>query len=150
MWWKIRASIVSSLPHRLSLSLCDRLFENCPPARVLFGFPIDIDVNSEELIKSKRFLAHAAYLLEMIDTALNMLGPDDELLTEIMYDLGNKHSRYGVKAAMFPVMGEALEYMLHKTIGEKFTDSRRESWRITYSALSTDMILAQGNSTSSR
>jgi hypothetical protein len=38
---------------------------------------------------------HAAYLIQMIDTALNMLGPDIELLTEIMTELGIKHVRYG-------------------------------------------------------
>jgi len=33
-----------------------RLFEKCPQAKVLFGFPIDVDAHSEELITSKRFL----------------------------------------------------------------------------------------------
>jgi hypothetical protein len=58
-------------------------------------------------MKSKRFIMHAAYLVQMLDTVLNMLGPDIELLTEIMLDLGAKHLRYGVKPDMFPRMGEA-------------------------------------------
>jgi hypothetical protein len=62
---------------------------------VLFGFPIDIDPTSPEVLTSKRFIMHAAYLIQMIDTALNMLGPDIELLTEIMTELGIKHVRYG-------------------------------------------------------
>lgn len=55
--------------------LFQRLFEKCPQAKVLFGFPIDIDPSSQDVITSKRFLMHAAYLIQMLDTALNMLGP---------------------------------------------------------------------------
>jgi hypothetical protein len=40
--------------------LFQRLFDKCPQAKVLFGFPIDIDAYSPELLNSKRFLAHAA------------------------------------------------------------------------------------------
>jgi methyl-accepting chemotaxis protein len=119
------------------------LFEKCPQAKVLFGFPIDIDPNSPELLTSKRFIMHAAYLIQMIDTALNMLGPDIELLTEIMTELGIKHVRYGVKPEMFPIMGDALMHTLTTTLKSDFTEDIKESWVIVYSALSQDMIRAQ-------
>ena len=80
--------------------LFQKLFLKAPQTKVLFGFPIDIDATSEEVSKSRRFVMHAAYLIQMIDTALQMLGPDIELLTEIMLELGTKHIRYGVKPAM--------------------------------------------------
>jgi hemoglobin-like flavoprotein len=131
--------------HVAGSMLFRRLFDKCPQAKILFGFPIDINVDSPELLNSKRFLAHAAYLLEMIDTALDMLGPDIELLTEIMHDLGIKHIRYGVKPEMFPVMGEALISTLQDTLGADFTESMKDSWRETYDALSADMIRAQVN-----
>ena len=51
---------------------------------------------------------HGAYLIQMLDTALNMLGPDIELLTEILTELGNKHERFGVKPSYYPPMGQAL------------------------------------------
>jgi hypothetical protein len=121
------------------------LFRECPKAKVLFGFPIDLDMTSPDILVSKRFLMHAAYLLEMIDTALNMLGPDIELLTEIMQELGVKHIRYGVKPEMFPHMGVALLETLEESLGSKFSSSMRESWVETYEALSGDMILAQKN-----
>jgi hemoglobin-like flavoprotein len=118
----------------------DSLFDKCPQSKTLFGFPIDIDVDSPELLNSKRFLAHAVYLLEMIDTALNMLGPDIELLTDIMTELGKKHVSYGVKPDMFPIMGDALIYMLRDVLGDEFTDATEEAWKETYGALSADMI----------
>ena len=50
---------------------------------MLFGFPIEIDPYAKEVYTSKRFVMHASYLLQMLDTALNMLGPDIDLLTEM-------------------------------------------------------------------
>jgi hemoglobin-like flavoprotein len=76
----------------------------------------------------------------MIDTALNMLGPDIELLTDIMTELGKKHVSYGVKPDMFPIMGDALIYMLRDVLGDEFTDTTEEAWKETYGALSADMI----------
>lgn len=70
-------------------------------------------------------------------------GPDIELLTEIMKELGEKHRRYGVKPDMFPVMGDSLMKMFAKVLGGRFTDATREAWKETYGELSRDMIAAQ-------
>jgi hemoglobin-like flavoprotein len=110
---------------------------------VLFGFPIDIDANSTELLKSKRFIMHASYLIQMIDCALNMLGPDIELLTEMMTDLGVKHVAYGVKPEYFPIMGRCLITVLADCLGDSFTDTVKQAWVETYDALAQDMIRAQ-------
>eukprot|EP00523_Entomoneis_sp_CCMP467_P013623 CAMPEP_0168792060 /NCGR_PEP_ID=MMETSP0725-20121227/14318_1 /TAXON_ID=265536 /ORGANISM="Amphiprora sp., Strain CCMP467" /LENGTH=192 /DNA_ID=CAMNT_0008842679 /DNA_START=82 /DNA_END=660 /DNA_ORIENTATION=- len=122
------------------LLLLGRLFKKSPQAKVLFGFPIDIDTDSQELLTSKRFLMHAAYLVQMLDTALNMVGPDIELLTEIMLELGSKHVRYGVKPEMFPIMGEAIIVAMSSALKERFTDDVEEAWKETFHELSTDMI----------
>jgi len=91
-------------------------------------------------VTSKRFLMHAAYLIQMLDTALNMLGPDSELLAEIMMDLGKKHVSYGVKPEYFPVMGEALILTLKETLNDEITPEVETAWKETYEALSSDMI----------
>lgn len=85
---------------------------------------------------------HGAYMIQMMDTALNMLGPDIELLTEIMEELGKKHTRYGVKPEMFPVMGKCLVEVLRELLKKDFTTAVEESWNETYDALSTDMIIS--------
>jgi hemoglobin-like flavoprotein len=79
----------------------------------------------------------------MLDTALNMLGPDIELLTEIMTKLGAKHVRYGVTSEMFPIMGDALMHTLETILKADFTEPVKEAWLQTYSALSQDMLRAQ-------
>lgn len=68
--------------------------------------------------------------------------PDIELLTEINFDLGKRHVRYGVTPAMYEFMGEALLYMLDKMIGENFTPDVREAWKVIYAELSSDIISA--------
>ena len=67
---------------------------------------------------------HAVYMIQMLDTALNMLGPDIELLTEILLELGTKHERYGVKPEMFQTMGKSLEHMLEKIWDSTLTRPR--------------------------
>ena len=125
-------------------------FQLCPAAKALFGFPLNMDPESDEMKGNRRFLAHAAYMIEMLDRALNMLGPDVELLQEILSDrecfdcheleiphafpklttfyvyccvtilVGKKHARMGVREAYFPFMGEALIETLRETLGNSF------------------------------
>lgn len=100
-----------------------------------------IDPTGPDLLQSKRFKMHASYMIEMLDSALNLLGPDIALLTEIITELGAKHERYGVRPEMFRVMGEALMDMLEKVLGpEEFTAATREAWKEIYAELSNDMI----------
>ena len=83
---------------------------------------------------------HAIYMIQMLDTSLNMIGPDLELLTEIMYDLGVKHARYGVEENMYAVMGVSLITALKETLGKDFTDVTEEAWLEMYRELTDDMI----------
>ena len=108
----------------------------------IFGFDVEADV-STELAKSPRFTKHARYFIQMIDKALGMLGPDIELLTEILLDLGAKHVGYGVKPEYFPSMGRALIHAVKETLGDKFSDETKDAWVEVYGALSYDMIRAQ-------
>ena len=56
-----------------------------PEAKVIFGFQKDADVSDgSDLLKSPRFTKHAQYFIQMIDKALGLLGPDLELLTDIL------------------------------------------------------------------
>lgn len=109
----IASDVCESLLHQSDLhNVCShhtaRYFSlKSPEAKVLFGFPINMDTNSPEMLASKRFNMQGSYLIQMLDTALSMLGPDIELLTDILQDLGTKHVHYGVKPEMFYIMGEA-------------------------------------------
>lgn len=43
-----------------------------PETKILFGFPIDMDPRSNELLESKRFQLHATYFIKMLDSAFNL------------------------------------------------------------------------------
>lgn len=119
-----------------------RFFALEPEAKAIFGFKKT--QSDEELAKSRRFTKHAAYFIQMIDKALGMLGPDIELLTEILLELGQKHVNYGVKPEYFPSMGRALIFAVQETLSEdEFTPEIKDSWVEVYGALSYDMIRAQ-------
>ena len=109
-----------------------------------------MDPNSNDMLQSKRFVTHASHLISMIDTTVNMLGPDIEMLTEIMLELGAKHVRYGVTPTMFPIMGQCLLLTLEECLAEsknggsfKYTQEMKDSWLEVYVALSHDMIRAR-------
>jgi hemoglobin-like flavoprotein len=80
----------------------------------------------------------------MIDKALGMLGPDIEVLTGILLELGEKHIAYGVKPEYFPSMGRALIDTLGEELdSDYFTEDVKSDWIEVYGALSYDMIRAQ-------
>jgi len=58
-----------------------------------------MDPCSEEMKSNTQFLQHVAFMIAMLDRALNELDPDAELLAAILIDLGKKHARLGVKEA---------------------------------------------------
>eukprot|EP00526_Cylindrotheca_closterium_P023299 CAMPEP_0113638600 /NCGR_PEP_ID=MMETSP0017_2-20120614/20227_1 /TAXON_ID=2856 /ORGANISM="Cylindrotheca closterium" /LENGTH=161 /DNA_ID=CAMNT_0000549727 /DNA_START=59 /DNA_END=544 /DNA_ORIENTATION=- /assembly_acc=CAM_ASM_000147 len=126
--------------------LFQKFFTVEPDAKEIFGFRSDMDPNSDEVVKNTRFVKHAQFFIQMIDRALALLGPEIELLTEIMLELGEKHVRYGVKAEYFPAMGSALIDAVKTILGEEhFSEEIRADWLEVYGALSYDMIRGQKN-----
>ena len=112
-----------------------------PQAKSIFGFREDLDITDYKVLISPRFVAHAMQFVTMIDKVLNMLGPSDEMLSEILMDIGAKHARYGVKPEYFPTMGKALVSVVGGSLGDDvFTMAIQESWIEVYNALSHDMI----------
>jgi hemoglobin-like flavoprotein len=78
----------------------------------------------------------------MLDHSLSLLGPDIELLTDVLLELGKSHRRYGVKTPHFPAMGQALISVVEELLGDEFTPQIKDAWVEVYQALSYDMIRA--------
>ena len=51
-------------------------------------------------------------MIYMFDAPLSMLGPDTEMLEEVLHDLGRRHIGYGVSPHCYPFMGQAVVYAL--------------------------------------
>lgn len=119
-------------------------FDLEPRAATVFSFGQGEKLD-EEFYKSPRLLRHASHYIDMVDRALNLLGPDIELLTDIMLELGEQHYKFGVEASYYPPMGHALIKTLEKFLGEHFTQEMKDAWLETYQALAYDMIRAKKN-----
>ena len=119
------------------------VFEMCPPAKLLFGFPKNIDPRSDALLHNKRFLTHATFLLSMIHKTVNLLGVDNDELTKTLTELGKKHVTYGVLADYFPFMTKSVVIMMKEMLGDEFTDNDRKVWEDILSVLIADMVKGQ-------
>lgn len=116
------------------------MFEASPSARQVFIF--GKEELTEEFYKSKRLRAHAVFFVKMIDRSLALLGPDVELLTDILLELGAKHRNFGVSKSHYPPMGQALLGTVEELLGDKYTDDVKDAWVEVYQAMSYDMIRA--------
>lgn len=114
-----------------------KFFSIQPEAVSVFSIKGDV----AECVKSGAFLSHAKKFVEMFDSAVDMLGPNIEILTEILTELGQKHVKYGVKLEYYPAMGIALIDAVRR-IDKQFTKATEIAWREVYNSISLDMSKA--------
>jgi len=101
----------------------DRLFVIAPRLRKLFP---------AELSQQKK------KLMQMIAAAVGGLNDLDKLVPAVKA-LGARHGGYGVTAADYAVVGEALLWTLAQGLGEAFTPEVRSAWAKVYDVIATTM-----------
>jgi hemoglobin-like flavoprotein len=102
---------------------------------------VDADPLSDELLQSMQFKRHAMNFMAQLVEVIEFLGPDIEFLTEVFFDLGERHSKYGATPEMFPLVGTVLLETLEECLGsELFTSEMKSAWLEVYAAISNDMI----------
>jgi len=99
------------------------MIESDPSVKEIFGVP---DNNYETTIKFKN---HGKVLYNMMDTAVDLLGPELETLKEDLIEQGEKHARFGVDPASLNVMVNSVEAVLEEVLGDQFTEHDRKAWR---------------------
>jgi hemoglobin-like flavoprotein len=106
----------------------------------MYKFGPEFEGNEEELYKSESFKAHARGVVQMLDAAVNMLGPDLEPVSKTLTTLGAQHVEYGVLPAHYGIVGEALLYTLETALGDKWTPLVKKGWVGVYTFVSTAMM----------
>jgi hemoglobin-like flavoprotein len=111
----------------------------------IFSFGRGLEKADDDLFRSSRVTAHAKHDVKMVDGAVDLLGPNIEILTDILIELGIEHTRFGVQASFYPPVGQALIATLEELLGDKFTSDLKNSWFECYQAMSYDMMRAIQN-----
>jgi hypothetical protein len=61
--------------------------EKCPQSKALFGFPLESDPKSKDIIESHRFQIHSTFTIQMFDSVIDTLGPEMDVLEEVLPEL---------------------------------------------------------------
>ena len=85
---------------------------------------------------------HAEALVGLFDSVLQMMGPDEEFIIDILHQVGRRHKTMGVKACFFPYMGDSLIDSLTSILGDSFTETHREAWNELYDIISGEIVKA--------
>lgn len=87
------------------------------------------------------FVRHAVGVVRMLDAAVNMLGPDLDVVTAVLEGLGARHVQYGVLPEHYPIVGQALLETLEAALGpDGWTDDVKLGWATIFSFVSSTMI----------
>ena len=120
-----------------------RIFEIAPAAKGLYSFydPKDPAMKEESFYEHPAFVTHAVGVVRMLDAAVNMLGPDLDVVSSVLEGIGSRHVHYGVVPEHYPIVGEALLATLEAALGKDgWTDDVKLGWTTIFSFVSSTMI----------
>jgi hemoglobin-like flavoprotein len=122
---RVRASFaqVTAIEGRAADLFYDRLFEIAPALRRLF--PADLREQKNKL-------------MQVIATTVDSLDELDGLMPAVRA-LGARHHGYGVTAAHYETVGEALLWTLEQGLGKACTPQVLAAWAKVYGALARTM-----------
>ena len=100
-----------------------KLFEYDPKLKPLFKS--DIKAQGRKLMAT----------LKVATAGLN----DLDTLVPVLHQLAERHVNYGVKAADFTPVGNALLYALEQGLGNQFTTEVRQAWVDVFRLIATTM-----------
>ena len=118
--WSSVASIADSAIEQFY----NRLFEIDPSARALF--------RATDMPEQRR------KVIEALSLALQSLD-DLDALTPTLEDLGRRHQRYGVAAAHYDSVGQALLWTMQQGLGAAWTPAMAAAWTELFGQLSSAM-----------
>mmetsp|Transcript_3507 Transcript_3507/g.9271 ORF Transcript_3507/g.9271 Transcript_3507/m.9271 type:complete len:198 (+) Transcript_3507:166-759(+) len=129
---------------RTGRGLLVRFFAEEPAAKAVFGFDNAPKRwrNNASVYDSEEFLDVAKNLMDIVEQAVDMLGPDLQVLAEVLIELGEKyHREYGMEYEYYGALGKALIDQLEEMLGPQglFGIRTKSCWLQVYGALTRDM-----------
>ena len=120
---------ISHKADHLSENFYDILFTKHPKVRPLFA-----NVRMDE--QRSKFIRSLAVILRNLE--------NPQYLSDYLGGLGLIHKAYGVKAELYPVVGEVLLEAFEKTAGDQWTPEMRQAWTEAYGLISGLMMKGAG------
>lgn len=141
-WEALRS--MENYAQRTGRGLLIRFFAEQPAAKAVFGFDNAPKKwrNNDSVYDSEEFLDVAKNLMDIVEQAVDMLGPDLQVLAEVLIELGEKyHREYGMEYEYYGVLGKALIDQLEEMLGPQglFGIRTKSCWLQVYGALARDM-----------
>jgi hemoglobin-like flavoprotein len=101
----------------------------------------EIAPHTKSFFKSTNMKEQGRKLFQTLGVAVGAIH-DLDSLKPALQALGKRHIAYGVKAADYDTVGEALLWTLEKGLAESFTPETKEAWATVYSALASIALSA--------
>jgi hemoglobin-like flavoprotein len=98
----------------------------------------EIDPSARELFRATNMPEQRRKVIEALSLALQSLD-DLDALTPTLEDLGRRHQRYGVTAAHYDSVGQALLWTLEQGLGAAWTPAMAAAWTELFGQLSSAM-----------
>jgi hemoglobin-like flavoprotein len=126
-------------PEEVGTMILLNLFDQAPETKTIFGFKKEDNIEANPMLRMG-LLVHGARMVEMLDSVLDLLGPDTDLLVEVISGLGKRHQKLGVEKEHFELLGRAVRDALAEIMGDSWTDAIEDSWIEIFDTL-TDLIV---------
>mmetsp|Transcript_24326 Transcript_24326/g.67411 ORF Transcript_24326/g.67411 Transcript_24326/m.67411 type:complete len:146 (-) Transcript_24326:1366-1803(-) len=85
---------------------------------------------------------HAKQFVKFFDSIFVLLGPDTDLVEDVLKQVGERHRVMGVKPSFFPFMGDALVHALEQFSNQPMSPEQKDAWFQVYEAISSEIIKA--------
>ena len=121
--------------------ILQELFDVEPEIKVIFGFqPNQMNIAANPMSRMG-LMVHGLRIVNMIDQILNLMGPDTDILNEILQEQARRHQKHGVKKEHFAHMGTAIRAALSKILDDDvFTTEVDNSWKEMFDILSATIV----------
>jgi hemoglobin-like flavoprotein len=107
-------------------------------AEIFYGKLFALDPSLRALFPDD-MLAQQRKLMQMLAEIVNSLDQPGEVVPTVRA-LGRRHVGYGVAAEHYPTMGQALLWMLAKTLGDDFTLEVEGAWKAAFEFVAANAI----------
>eukprot|EP00980_Cylindrotheca_fusiformis_P000646 scaffold158_cov105-Cylindrotheca_fusiformis.AAC.19 len=135
--------ILQTMPNyadKFGVLLLRNFFDMYPDAVSLFSFrDPKATIDPEEFFQSRRFLLHTKLMMRAFCGAIDMLGPDLEILRETISGIGRTHKKYGLTKQHYSFMELALIDTLQELLGDRFTQNQKMAWEKCWKLISYTM-----------